>query len=223
MNKSERGEAFAISVRLIEQLVAFPVSSEGNLGANMRTAVGRYLSNFPDLIANKAIGRALLACFDTAFLAGATLTSMDNVRVSVLAETPQFSLGALVVNAATIFSFVEQSKIIADMEFKSQTDVDAVIDRMSLVIEEIKVTLSDSFTVADYRNFVALAALLIQHLAATRRKMPRIVKYQFPVNYPSLAMANRIYADGTRAEELAAENKTIHPAFMQRHVVALSA
>jgi prophage DNA circulation protein len=39
---------------------------------------------------------------------------------------------------------------------------------------------------------------------------------------PSLTMANLIYHDATRAEELADENKTIHPLFMQRTVVGIS-
>jgi prophage DNA circulation protein len=147
---------------------------------------------------------------------------MDNVREAAFAETPVLPLSDRVINAAVIFSFVEQSKIIAAMTFRSQIDVDAVLDRMELVIEQIKVSKSDSFILSDYRNFVALAALLIQHLATTRRLLPRIVQFRFPINYPSLTMANRIYADASRAEELAAENRTIHPAFMQRHVTALS-
>jgi prophage DNA circulation protein len=52
--------------------------------------------------------------------------------------------------------------------------------------------------------------------------LPRIVNYQMPINYPALALANRIYADGSRSDELIAENETVHPAFMQRDVIALS-
>jgi prophage DNA circulation protein len=42
------------------------------------------------------------------------------------------------------------------------------------------------------------------------------------INYPALALSNRIYADGSRSEELIAENQTVHPAFMQRDIIALS-
>jgi prophage DNA circulation protein len=42
------------------------------------------------------------------------------------------------------------------------------------------------------------------------------------VHYPAHALSNRIYGDGSRGEELIAENKTVHPAFMQRDVIALS-
>jgi prophage DNA circulation protein len=188
----------------------------------MRGAMGRYMVNFNNLIDQKVVGSALYDCFQTAFLAGATLNSMDNVRVAMFAEAPEFSLGNHIVNAAIIFSFVEQAKIITAMEFKSQTEIDVVIDRMSVVIDDIKLNKCDFFIVSDYRNVVALSALLIQHLAATRRVLPRVVRYQFPFNYPALALSNRIYAVASRGEELVAENDTVHPAFMQRNVTALS-
>ena len=70
---------------------------------------------------------------------------------------------------------------------------------------------------------VQLSALLIQHLSATERQLPRIVKYHMPINYPALALSNRIYGDGSRSDELVAENETVHPAFMQRDIIALSA
>jgi hypothetical protein len=222
MIQSERGEAKAISARIMTQLITFPLSASGQAGADLRGAMGRYMANFNDLIDQRVLGLALLDCFRTAFLAGATLDSMDNVRTTMSTEAPVYSLGRNVVNAAIIFSFAQQSKIITAMEFKSQSDVDAVIDRMALVVEDIKLDMADFFVVSDNRNFVALAALMIQHLAATRRVLPRIVNYQFPINYPALTMSNRIYADPSRSEELIAENDTVHPAFMQRNVVALS-
>ena len=40
---------------------------------------------------------------------------------------------------------------------------------------------------------------------------------------PALTLANRIYADAGRADELVAENKIIHPAFCPREGRALSA
>jgi prophage DNA circulation protein len=74
----------------------------------------------------------------------------------------------------------------------------------------------------DYQNFVGLAALLVQHLSATERQLPRVVSYRYPVNFPALTLSNRIYGVGSRSDELIAENKTVHPAFMQRNVIALS-
>ena len=98
-----------------------------------------------------------------------------------------------------------------------------LIDEMTVIIEDIKLNKANSFVASDYQNVVALSALLIQHLSATERELPRIVTYAMPINYPALALANRIYGDASRSDELADENETVHPAFMQRDIIALSA
>jgi prophage DNA circulation protein len=221
MKKSARTEALEISKRLLAPLINFPVK-DAEMAAEMRVAVGKYLVNFYDIVSNKIAGTELLKCFELARLAGATLNSMNKVRVVVLAEVPTYNMGEAIINAAIIFSFVEQSKMISTMEFKSRVEVDTLMDAMSAIIEEIKLTRADSFVSSDYQSFIFLAAVLIQHMSATERMLPRIVKYNMPVHFPALTLANRIYGDGSRSEELIAENKAVHPAFMQRDIIALS-
>jgi hypothetical protein len=204
------------------QLVRFPVSSVGDEGANLRSAVGKFLSNFHQLIVDRVVGTELFACFEQARVAGATVGSMNNVRKAMFVEAPMFPLGLAIVNAAVIFSFVEQSQVIAKMQFRSRIEASALMDEMAVVIEDIKLTKADSFVSKDYQNFVGLAALLVQHLSATERQLPRVVSYRYPVNFPALTLSNRIYGVGSRSDELIAENKTVHPAFMQRNVIALS-
>jgi len=222
MIKSERSEALAISTRLMAAIISFPLSATGTAGADLRSSVGKFLSNFFELIINRTLGTELFACFEQATLAGASVNSMNAVREAMLMETPVSPLGFDIVNAAIIFSFVEQCQIISQIVFSSRTDAELMMDSMSVIIESIKLNKADSFVSNDYQNFVALAALLIQHLSATERQLPRIVNYSFPVSYPALNLANRIYGDGSRSDELIAENKTVHPAFMQRDIVALS-
>jgi prophage DNA circulation protein len=169
------------------------------------------------------VGAQLLSCFDLARIAGATVNVFDNVREAAAAELPQYSFGIRIVNAALIFSLSEQSQLITVMTFSSRNDVDALMDAMGIIIDDIKLRGSQSFTVNDYRNIVALSASLIYHLSATERLLPQVVTYHMPVNLPALALSNRIYGDASRSDELVAENKTVHPAFMQRDIIALSA
>jgi hypothetical protein len=220
--KSERSEALDISRRVIAALMNFPIAAAGAPGAALRAQVGKYLGNLTELIDSKTVGPGLLACFDAARTAGATLASMNGVRLAMFAEAPSWPLGLGIVNGAIIFSFVEECQIIAPMDFGSRQEADTLIDEMTAIIEDIKLNKADSFVANDYQNFVALSALLIQHLSATERQLPRLVEYLMPVNYPALALANRIYGDASRSDELVAENETVHPAFMQRDVVALS-
>jgi hypothetical protein len=222
MKKTERAEAIEISLRIMKQLTAFRVSSFSTAAAAMRLTIGQYMSNFIELRLDQTVGTELFACFEAARNAGSTLEAMDGVRTAMFAETPSFPLTVAIVNAAIIMSFAEQCQIISRIQFKSRTEVDVMIDKMVPIIDNIKLNKTDSFVVRDYQNFVAVSALLIQHLSATERQLPRVVWMSFPVNYPSLALANRIYADPSRSEELIAENKTVHPAFMVRDIVALS-
>ena len=93
---------------------------------------------------------------------------------------------------------------------------------MSDIFDSAKLAMSNMITGTNYEFLVALSAALIQHLAATESQLPRIVSYQMPASLPALNVANFLYGDGARFDELIMENKTVHPAFMQRDLVALS-
>jgi hypothetical protein len=222
MIKSERGEALAISTRLTTALIRFNISLQGDAGAEFRSTVGKFLARFNDHVNKQVLGTEFYACFEQARFAGATLTSMNNVRLLALEEKPLYPLGVAIIDAAILFSFVEQSQIISKFVFRSRSEAASIMDTMTAIIENIKLTCADNFVSSDYQYFVGLAASLVQHLSATERLLPRIVRFSFPTHYPALAMSNRIYGDGSRSEELIVENKTVHPAFMQRNVVALS-
>lgn len=221
MQKSELTEAKEIAGRMMTELMQFPITSNVD-AAKLRTAVGRFMVDFSMLVDTKVIGTELFACFEQARAAGATLNTMDRIRISLFAESPLYNLGLVVVNAGILFSFIEQSQLIAVMNFSSSGDVDDLMDAMNKIIDDIKLNKADSFASSDYQNFVFLAALLIQHMSATERQLPRVIQYHWSVNYPALTLSNRIYGDGSRSDELIAENNTVHPAFMQRDIVALS-
>jgi prophage DNA circulation protein len=50
-----------------------------------------------------------------------------------------------------------------------------------------------------------------------------MTSYQFAVPLPSLVIAHRLYQDASRADQIRAENKVVHPAFCPPLGVALSA
>jgi len=221
MNKLEYIEALEISKRLVTELVRFP-AKPGKATVDLRTAVGKFLAEFPTMADNWVLGTELLNCFELARAAGATLNSMARLRATMFAEVPARHMGTTIVNAAILFSFIEESEIIAVQVFKSRGEVAELMDAMGVAIEDIKLNKADSFAANDYQAFVKIAALLIQHMSATERQLPRVVQYTWPIHYPSLALSNRIYGEGSRSEELIAENKVVHPLFMQRQILALS-
>lgn len=224
MKKSERAEVVGISRRIMAQLTTFPVAAFSQPAVDMRLAMGKYMANFQSLtFVNEFLGTELLDCFEKARLAGATVNTMDRVRNVMFREVaPLYRFSKGVIMAAIIFSFAQQVKIIAATEFQSRGEVEAMLDKMVPIIDTIKVNWGAFFFIEDYQNFVALSALLVQHLSDTERQLPRIIKMKFPIHYPSLALANRVYGDASRSDELIAENHSVHPAFMPLDIRALS-
>jgi hypothetical protein len=224
MKRSERAEAVEISKHIMAQLVTFPVASFSQPAVDMRLAMGKYMANFQSLtLENEFLGTELNDCFEKARLAGATINTMDRARNAMFREpAPQHRFSKGVIIAAIIFSFVQQVKILIAMEFKSRGEVVAMIDKMLPIIDTIKVNWGAFFFIEDYQNFVALSALLVQHLSETERQRPRIIQMKFPIHYPALSLANRVYGDASRSDELIAENHTVHPAFMPLDIQALS-
>jgi hypothetical protein len=196
--------------------------SSGRPGAELRRLVGALKVDTAASINNATVGTELQACFDAALAAGATLVNMDNVRIAMLKETPQYYIGAAMACAGIIFSLVEQTRMITGMTFVSRSDVESMLTKMRDIFDDVKLAMSNMITGTNYEYLVALSAALIQHLAATERMLPRVVAYQMPTNLPALTVANLLYGDGSRFDELIAENKTVHPAFMQRELMALS-
>jgi hypothetical protein len=209
-----------LDVTLDALLTGLPTS--GRSGFDIRRMVGELRATAPASIEAGTIGTDLYACFEQAYASGVTMVQMDAVRKDLLIEAPVYDLGASLKSAGIVFSLVEQSRIIAAMEFQSRGDVDAMLAKMVDVIETIKLEVSELFYGTNYQTVVALSASLVQHLADTERQLPRIICYETVVSLPALTAANLLYGDGARYDELIKENKTIHPAFMQRDLVALS-
>ena len=70
---------------------------------------------------------------------------------------------------------------------------------------------------------IGLHAAVASDLATRALPLSRLVSFTFARRFPALWMAQRIYQDGSRANEIIAENKVVHPAFVQATIEALSA
>jgi len=60
---------------------------------------------------------------------------------------------------------------------------------------------------------IGLHAAIIAHLTATARPLPQLLYFRFGNIIPTLVVAQKLYADAGRADELRRENKVVHPAF----------
>jgi prophage DNA circulation protein len=222
MQKRDAQEAAPIMQRSIAALLA-AVPTSGRTGADFRTACGSLIANAESLIQSDQAGPPLQACFDLARIAGATQAQLATVRSQTITEAP-VSVGATMITGSIIeMCLATEGRVIADMTFVSRQDADALRLQLNTVFAGMEEYLADAMDQMSYRAVVQLHAAIIYYLVQTARPLPRMVTFAFAQSMPTLVLAQRLYADATRADELLAENKVVHPAFAPPTGMALSA
>lgn len=217
----QRQEAAKV-VGLVLDNLAKTVAQIGPTGSDLRRAIGDLRADAEALIGAAAIAQPLADVFDLARQAGATFDGMDRVRRAADAIETKWFAATSVKNTAVRFALIQSAKILAATAFKSRPEIDRYIDRMNVAFESAEIVASDSLDHAAYRSIIALHAAVTNDLTTRGRPLPNIVLYEFAAVRPALYLANRLYGDTTRADDLINENKPVHPAFMSPSVRALS-
>lgn len=221
MDKKDAVEAADIMRRSLTALVSV-VPAQGRVGSDLRIACGRLSVNAETLLQTSAAGPPLSNCFDLARKNGATQAQLAVVRVQTLAETPVLLGAMLTKNSIVRLCLANEGSIIAFMDFTSRADVEALQAHMNLVFAGVEETAADDMDQATFQAIVALHAAINGFLTSEARPLPRMLRFAFASSMASIVMGQRLYADAARADELRAENKIIHPAFMQPTGRALS-
>jgi prophage DNA circulation protein len=164
-------------------------------------------------VQTSSLGVPLFACFELAYNAGASLASMDSLRASLAGLATYTNQGAAVQQICLRFALVEECRILSDQNWTSRQDVVTWLGQLNdafAPVEDYAALQRDNVT---YQALVALHAATAQDLASRSRTLPRMINYSYPQTMPALWIAQRLYADGSRADELIKENKLIHPLF----------
>jgi prophage DNA circulation protein len=222
MLKYDAQEAAKICEHTLTLMLGLP-PTRGRAGSDFRTAVGDFLANAEMLLQDDQAGPRLDEIFDLARNVGISQSQLDWVCRKTSEETPRTLGGILIQNALIKFALATEARIIADMEFVSRSDVEALALAMNGALAPMEEIAADDMDQAAYQALVALHAAISYHLAQTARPLPRMLNYAFAQSLPSLVLSYRLYADGGRADELRVENKIVHPAFSLREGRALSA
>lgn len=222
MDRTDAQEANQIVQSVLKNLLVC-IPQYGTPGVTARTAIGSLIANALDLLLEDAIGPPLQNCFDLVVAAGATLAALDNnVRVPLEAMTPATLGGTLLQNASIQFCLCAEADVISGMTFTSRQDVDLVLEQIQQPFADAEETAADEMAQATYQALVALQAAVTNFLVTTAQPLPRLVSYQFAKVLPTLVIAYRLYQDASRADQIRAENKIIHPAFCPPTGQALS-
>ena len=221
MFKADTQEAVPICARVLIHMLAV-TATRGRTGADMRTAIGDFLAYSPSLIQNDLAGPPLADIFDKSVLAGITLAQLDSVRATAAEEAPQ-SVGAVLIRNALInFTLATQGKVLLATKFDSYDDAYTMKLNMNAAFAPMEEIAADDMDQMTYQALVRLHAAVTFFLVETARPLPRMLNFQFGAPMPTLVAAYRLYADAGRADELRAENKVVHPAFMRPFGKALS-
>jgi hypothetical protein len=194
----------------------------GTAGSLLRQAVGALQADAEADLRAGAIGAQISACFDQAAAAGATYAAFGKVAAAMLAETPLGLAGIAVANAGIRLALCKQAVIVSATTFVSRDDVEAMVANVNAAFDPAEEYAADDHDPASYQAFVALHASIVRDLQLRAIPLPRLMNITVPRSVPSLTLAQRIYADASRADELMMENRVIHPAFMPSALRALA-
>jgi prophage DNA circulation protein len=222
MRASEREEAAKVVATVMRDLMATITIDAGRPGSMLRLAVGDILADAEALIDVGQIAAPLANVFDLARQAGASVEQMETVRTHttaiVVRTFPAWSVG----NTCVRFTLVQMAMILAGMTFTSRPQVDRYLERINAAFDNSETIAANFKDQTSYQSLIALHAAVSFDLTTRERTLPTIVFYRFPRPRPSLWIANRLYGDAGRNQEIVDENRPVHPAFVQSPVRALS-
>lgn len=220
---SESDTIIEITNRLFDGLLWTLPSSTGTEAFEARRAILHLKSDVISSIDDGTFPDDLLNSFTTARESGANLTRFGSVRKQLLEEeTEEGAIARSIVHLSLIYCISSESRIVKDTIYKSRDDVEVVLAKMKLAFDDVKEVAADEMDSGAYTSILTLASSLMTYLGDTARKLPRIINFTMPVNYPALTLSNVIYHTAERWEELVDENKIVHPAFFVRDIKALA-
>lgn len=220
--KSEQVEIEKIVFRILDNLLLAVSSQTGRTGADLRRQIGRVRADYMKLLSNGGFGISLLTCFRLAEQANVKMASLAYVRDQLIKEEPSGGVSQAIAHSAISFCLATESRMITAIAYKSRDDVEAMMRKMKKAFDAARDLVADAMDSTTYRQLTFLAGSLTNHLATTSRHLPRMVKFSLVKNLPSLSASYLIYHTAERAEELAEENKIVHPAFCLREMRGLN-
>lgn len=228
MRKVEQLEAAAIVKRTMSTLLATVGGKQLTRdAADLRRAVGDINAFAALYLTTGTLAAKLIKAFGLATKSGAGFDAYDRLRRQLIAEKPVFLPGILVALMSIHLTLAQMSRIIAATQYVSRLDADVVLGRINAAFEPAEEDAADLYDAGTYQALVALHGALTRDLVDRSMLLPRVIPFDVAGSLPALALAARLYPDDMRKQdrstELWKENKVVHPAFMPRQGVYLSA
>lgn len=112
---------------------------------------------------------------------------------------------------------------VQNIEPTSSNEARRIIDRIGPLFEAEIERAADAGDRDAFREFRGLRMGALQHLQQRGSQLPELITHAFYASLSSAKLANMIYRDATRADELVRRNeRVVNPYFMPKRIEALS-
>lgn len=169
-------------------------------------------------------------------LASSAADPADRLRLTLVLATydgststtasPIGSAIATMQTAATVMlsraALVEVANASAAYQPSSQDDAENICTVVCTALDAAIETAGDTGSDDVYTALVTTKKAVVADLRARGGALAAIVPYSFNASLPSLVLAQRIYRDPSRADELVQQANPVHPAFMPPDFSALA-
>lgn len=135
------------------------------------------------------------------------------------------AMAAIQTAAGALFRRTVLSALVracAQYQPTSRDDAASLRDRVADLIDAEITVAGDSGDDASFSSLRSLRVALVVDLNSRGAGLPPMQVFNFAANLPSLAIAQQLYQDASRSDELVAEGNPPHPAFMPLSFSALA-
>jgi hypothetical protein len=212
MRVSDLAEAAGLLRRLIIVMRSL-VGSAAATSAFYQSALNDLDGRAEIEIEGGTLAAPLGAAFEQAFDTGASPEDFAGVRIAAAEETISGGPAIVIRQAVVRLALYWQVAALAKVEISSRDEIEAYRADLNAAFEQAEEDAADQGETEVYREFIAAHGRAIQDLMDRGRTLPRLVDYAFPISLPVVTIANRLYGDADRVDELVRENGIVHPLF----------
>jgi prophage DNA circulation protein len=148
------------------------------------------------------------------------LTGRGGDLPPIIPATPL--LADMAAQRAAVVGLVQGAATVAVLEVYDAVDwpsaqaASAALSQVLSLIDARTVAAADSGLDDLFFAWQAIGAMAVEDVTRRAAQAPSLARYLLPDTLSSLALAQLLYGDAARAEQLEALNDAIHPAFMPR-------
>lgn len=221
MTRTELNEAVSILQSAADRLSAL-TSGTTDEGAALDRACTTLHEDAKSLLQAGTIGATALACFTAATAAGITADQFYAIRATISALTPIHATGVTMRQMLLRMCIAEESRAVSNAILTSRSEAEAILARMVDDLIAIEDYAADNFESGVYQAFIALHGAVAYDLSQRASQLPKLATYTFGKRRTALTLANVLYGDASRADQIINENSPVHPAFMPDSIRALT-